>query len=961
MKKIALTFGLIIIAASIFAYPLRIQSWNLQSDIKKLNELKVSIDYVNLQTGVIHIEVRNDSERDKITAAGIITELLPNPADEYFKGLEKGDLDGRYAYYTLTEYQNFMQQIAAQYPNICQLVQFGSSVQNRPLLMMKISDNVMVDENEPELKYISSIHGDEVVGYDMLIRLIQLLTSQYGIDPRITNIVNNTEIWINPMLNPDGYAAVSRYNANGIDLNRNFPMPTGVQHPDSESWAVETIAVMDFSNAHDFDLSINFHGGALVVNYPWDYTYALTPDNDLLTEMALTYARENLPMYNSTEFTHGITNGAAWYVITGSMQDWNYHYTDCIELTAEIGTNKWPAASTLDSYWADNEEAILKYLEFAQRGVSGIVTNSLGTPIAATITVGGNSKLEHTDLPVGDYHRLLLPGTYQITASANSFIPETVTVTVPQSGSVTQNFTLQPAMITNFQGQLRNLQGNPVSGANIILNSDPQITVQTDTQGLFSFSIYEGDYQLSISAAGYTKIVQDIQIRQNDYRNIIIMQNPVFCEDFENGLGNWTATGNWGIMNYEGSNVLTDSPSGNYSNMQNRSVTLTNPVSLSGIINPVLSFRCKYELESSYDYVHLEVSANGTNWTALDSFTGIISSWVNKNYSLSNYTNGQVYLRFRIQSDWSQTADGIYIDDIAMTGINTNIPIYGDVTIDGRINIQDIAAINEYAIGLDPIIELDPRPWDTFRITNADVDNNGSIDSFDSYLLCKYIYEPDYILPATSGIPEQVTIPIMNATYENNKLNLHFDDIDQLKSLVVSTAPNTINQVLHQGITFNHPFVQAVNNNDGSYGFAGYAIDQDSLYIILGTNPQNFTLYYTVNGVAGSQYVNLSDAIDGSDLPKPFTYLFQNNPNPFNPETTLHFDLAENNTPVTLNIYNLKGQLIRRLVSGVLSSGKHSVVWNGLDDRGKEVSSGVYLYRLNTPNYQQTRKMLLSK
>ena len=126
MKKIALTFGLIIIAASIFAYPLRIQSWNLQSDIKKLNELKVSIDYVNLQTGVIHIEVRNDSERDKITAAGIITELLPNPADEYFKGLKKGDLDGRYAYYTLTEYQNFMQQIAAQYPNICQLVQFGS-------------------------------------------------------------------------------------------------------------------------------------------------------------------------------------------------------------------------------------------------------------------------------------------------------------------------------------------------------------------------------------------------------------------------------------------------------------------------------------------------------------------------------------------------------------------------------------------------------------------------------------------------------------------------------------------------------------------------------------------------------------------------------------------------------------------------------------------------------------------
>jgi hypothetical protein len=959
MKRILFTLCLLTIATAVFAYPLRIQSWNIEKDLKKLNELNVSIDYVNLKTGIIHIEVRNDEERDKIHSVGILTELLPNPAEAYFASLAEGTKDDR-SYYTLTQYQNYMQLTAAQYPDICQLVQFGTSVQNRPLLMLKISDNVNVEENEPELKYLSSIHGDEVVGYDMLIRLIQLLTTQYGIDPRITNLVDNTEIWINPMLNPDGYTAGVRYNANGIDLNRNFPMPTGNQHPDGQPWAVETIAVMDFSNAHDFDLAINFHGGSLVINYPWDYTYTLAPDNDLLIEMALTYSRENSPLFNSTEFPQGITNGAAWYVITGSMQDWNYYYTDCIELTAEIGNDKWPPASNLDSYWADNEESMLKYIEFAQNGVKGIVTNSSGTPIAATITVAGNSKLEHTDLPTGDYHRLLLPGTYQITASADGYIPQTVNITVPPTGSYSQNFTLQSALLTTFEGQVRTPAGNALSGASVTLNSNPQISVQTDAEGLFSLTVYEGDYQICIAALDNSTGTYPVQIRHNCQRNIFTIQNPLFQDNFENGLGNWTATGTWGIVNYEGSNVLTDSPSGNYGNSQNRSVTINTPLSFAQVVNPFLSFKCKYALEESYDFVYLEASANGSTWIALDSYTGTVSAWTTKTYSLAAYAGNQLYLRFRIKTDYSQTADGIYIDDVRITGINNNIPLYGDVTSDGIINLQDIAFINEYAIGLDPIPEIDVRPWEAYRITNADVDGNGIIDAFDSYLLCKYISVGDYLLPIQSGIPEEVPVPVLTASYSDN-LYLNFSNIDDLKSLTVSVAPNSINQVNHQGIYANQPFVQAINNENGSYGFAGYNIDQQSLSITLAANPEDFTLYYTVNGVPGTQFISISNSINDPDAPETVTSLLPNSPNPFNPETTLYFTLAKNNTPVSLNIYNLKGQLVRHLVSGVLASGKHSCVWNGLDDAGKEVSSGVYFSRLFTPDNQQTRKMLLAK
>jgi len=288
------------------------------------------------------------------------------------------------------------------------------------------------------------------------------------------------------------------------------------------------------------------------------------------------------------------------------------------------------------------------------------------------------------------------------------------------------------------------------------------------------------------------------------------------------------------------------------------------------------------------------------------------------------------------------------------------MPLYGDVTSNGIINLQDIALINQYAIGIDPVPEIDPRPWEAYRITNADVDGNSIIDAFDSYLLCKYICVPDYSLPVQSGIPEEVTVPVLTASYSDN-LYLNFSNIDELKSLTVSVAPNSINQVNHQGIYNNQPFVQAINNENGSYGFAGYNIDQQSLSITLAANPEDFTLFYTVNGVPGSQFVNTGNATDDPFAPETVTYLLPNSPNPFNPETTLSFMLAKNNTPVSLNIYNLKGQLVRHLVSAILPSGKHSFVWNGLDDAGKEVSSGVYFSRLFTPDYQQTRKMLLAK
>ncbi|MFO7659450.1 MAG: M14 family zinc carboxypeptidase, partial [Candidatus Cloacimonadaceae bacterium] len=234
MKKTLLVLLLFLLSLTLQGYPVKITSWQIKEDVKKLNRMNVSVDYVNQETQTIIAYVPDDYAFSKILSNGFAAIRIPDYAKEYADSLweaTKYSDDPMRDYYTWSEFTTFMQNTANQFPNICELVQFGTSVQNRPLYFMKISDNVAQQENEPEFRYISSIHGDEVVGYDLLIRLIQQLTSQYGTDPRVTIMVDNTELWICPMLNPDGYIAHSRYNANLVDLNRNFPMPVGSLHP----------------------------------------------------------------------------------------------------------------------------------------------------------------------------------------------------------------------------------------------------------------------------------------------------------------------------------------------------------------------------------------------------------------------------------------------------------------------------------------------------------------------------------------------------------------------------------------------------------------------------------------------------------------------------------------------------------------------------------------------------------
>jgi len=200
---------------------------------------------------------------------------------------------------------------------------------------------------------------------------------------------------------------------------------------------VDTQGIMNFANAHNFVFGANYHGGAEVVNYPWDYTYTLHPDDDWFISSSLVYAsnvQDDGPAgYFTSVSANGITNGADWYVISGGRQDWMNYTRNGREVTIECSLTKLPAAFTMPNFWNYNYEAMLSYLEQSLYGIHAQVKDAWGNPLAATVTVVGHDNLysiSETDPSHGDFYRYLAPGTYNLLVETAGYPSQTVPVTV---------------------------------------------------------------------------------------------------------------------------------------------------------------------------------------------------------------------------------------------------------------------------------------------------------------------------------------------------------------------------------------------------------------------------------------------------------------------------------------------------------------------------------------------------
>lgn len=494
----------------------------------------VSIDAVNSEG-----EVRayaNAREWGKFKQLGLDYEVLPHPGDspEPVAMSDYASLKSANNWNTYPTYDGYVQMMndfATNYPSLCQVFQFGTTVQGRKLLVAKITSNV--NQKKPRFFYTSSMHGDETGGYVLCLRMIDYLLSNYGTDPRITNLVDNIEIYINPLANPDGtykggnntVNGAIRYNANYVDLNRNFPDPADGPHPDGNAWQPETVAFMNLAENHFFNLSANFHAGAEVVNYPWDTWSRLHTDNTWWVFVANEYAdtaQAYSPPGYFDDFGTGITNGYAWYRITGGRQDYMNYFQQAREFTLEISNTKLYPASQLPNLWEYNYRSMLNYMEQSLYGIRGTITDSItGQPIRAMVFIKNydkviDSSMVFSRLPYGNYHRYISPGTWTLEFSAPGYVTKTVSgVQTSYYNTTWVNVQLRPVGVwANFQadrtriqpGESVNFTDLSVGGATNWAWSFPGANPSTSTIQNPSGIAYpdEGVYDVSLTASNST-------------------------------------------------------------------------------------------------------------------------------------------------------------------------------------------------------------------------------------------------------------------------------------------------------------------------------------------------------------------------------------------------------------------------------------------------------------------------
>uniref|UniRef100_A0A4W5RIB5 AE binding protein 1 n=1 Tax=Hucho hucho TaxID=62062 RepID=A0A4W5RIB5_9TELE len=423
---------------------------------------------------------------------------LPDPTSAYQRLQNEVTpvqyLDFRHHNYS--DMVTLMKSVSEECPNITSMYSLGRSSNGLDIVAMVISGNPTEHEiGEPEFRYTAGLHGNEATGREMVLLLMQYLCKEYRDgNPRVRRLVEGIRTHLVPSLNPDGQEkaliagselsgwSTGHWTEDGHDIFHNFPdlnsvlweaedkgmvpklTPNHHVKIPADTIAVETQAIISWMENHPFVLGANFQGGERVVAYPYD-NHRLTKAASTSTSerdtahsrkkrqwLAISYASTHLSMtYTSHGSCHGdditggvgIINRAKWKPITGSMNDFSYLHTNCLELSVFLGCDKFPHQSELVIEWEKNREAMLTFMEQVHRGIRGVVKDKEGNPITnATVSVEGVNH-DVTTAVTGDYWRLLNPGEYRVTVRAEGFTPLTKLCVVGyEPGATTCSFNL---------------------------------------------------------------------------------------------------------------------------------------------------------------------------------------------------------------------------------------------------------------------------------------------------------------------------------------------------------------------------------------------------------------------------------------------------------------------------------------------------------------------------------------
>ena len=552
--------------------------------------------------------------------------------------------------------------------------------QNNSIFWVKISKNPEVDENEPEILYTSLTHARELISVSQNIYYMWYLLENYDKDPVVKQILDNTELYFVPVVNPDGlnyniagYDEVEdKFTRNlrknmrdnngdgefnpendGVDLNRNFGYRWGYDNEGSSNnqgsqtyrgpgafSEPETKALQYFCSIHDFQIALNHHSYGNLLVTPWGYEDLNTVDSTIFDHYGELLTQQN-------KFIYGRGLQTVGYVSNGDSDDWMYGAMGTYSMTPEVGDED-------DGFYPPKDRIIPLCKSTLQMNLlSARLVNSL-----VSITDETPKFIEAGVNPLNlEFNRYgLLDGI--VTISFKSLSP--YIMQVPSS------FTLD---LQKFQPHQRDLE----------FTVAPQI--QFGEAAKIEIQCQQGEY---IFRDTLTKV-------RADFFTLIQDQGDMSHWDISQGE-------HWGLTDDQFKSPpmsITDSPNELYGPNVNEIILLDQEINLQDVTSAYVQFWARWDVEDDYDYVVFQVSTDGQNWQNLCGersklgsifqmyeqplYDGKQLQWVMETTELEAYIGERIQVRFMLVSDGFGFKDGLYFDDFKVTTIREGAVATTDV------------------------------------------------------------------------------------------------------------------------------------------------------------------------------------------------------------------------------------------------------------------------------------------
>ncbi len=643
-------------------------------EIKRIQQAGFTVELLIKNVNRFYKDQNNNKTGEKVAqvataSCGISAPDYPVPAH-----FTLGSMGG---YFTYDEMLALLDSMAAQYPNLITVKQpIGATqtIEGRSVFYVKISDNPNINEPEPEVLYTAVHHAREPGGLSQLIYYMYYLLENYATNPAIQALVNNTEMYFVPCVNPDGYIYNETTDPNGgglwrknrrdnldgtygVDLNRNYGYNWGYDDMGSSPNTVdqnyrgtaafsepETQLLSGFVNTHDFKLAFNYHTYSNLLIYPWGYEPNIyTPDSALFDNYG-----QLLTRFNGYKF--GTGNQTVNYITNGTSDDWMYGdqlaKPKVFAMTPEVGEVTW-------GFWAPSSEIIrhCKANMFPNLTLARLA-GKYGTahdesPIFLTSAIG---YLKFNFRQLG----LDTTGTFSI-----SIVP--VNSVISSVGS--------PKSFSN----LSTLQ---------LLSDSISFALNT--------SAVPGDavqYTIAINNGLYT-VYSDTITKYYGAPTQLVTDNGTT-------MSHWLTGTQWGVDNtfyYSPGSSISDSPNNLSFSGTTNPLILSGQVSLGNALHAMLSYYARWEIETLYDYAQVFISTNnGNSWIPLCGkythpsgnnfvldqpvYDGFHAAWVREEINLDDYIGQNITIKFEMTTDGFNDYDGFYFDDfnisvITPTGIN---------------------------------------------------------------------------------------------------------------------------------------------------------------------------------------------------------------------------------------------------------------------------------------------------